>query len=116
MQGAGILGAAAGATMTLALLGFLVGGAAHGVKNVLLRTLIHERVPEAARGRAFAAYNAARNGAELCALAAGGVAGRSRGAAARARALPGAIPLLIGLSALALLVAPGRRMAVTARA
>ena len=50
-----------------------VGGTAHGVKNVVLRTLIHERVPEELRGRAFAAYNAARNGAELGALGAGGV-------------------------------------------
>ena len=39
---------------------------------MLLRTLIHERVPEALRGRAFAAYNGARNGAELGALALGG--------------------------------------------
>jgi len=38
---------------------------------VLLRTLIHERAPEAMRGRAFAAYNGARNGAELGALALG---------------------------------------------
>lgn len=34
---------------------FLVGGAAHGTKNVLLRTLIHERVPAELHGRAFAA-------------------------------------------------------------
>jgi hypothetical protein len=43
------------------------------VKNVLLRTLIQQRVPAHAHGRAFAAYNAARNTAELCALAAGGI-------------------------------------------
>ena len=40
---------------------------------MLLRTLIHERVPDALRGRAFAAYNGARNGAELGALALGGL-------------------------------------------
>ena len=56
-----------------ALIGFAFGGVAHGLKNVLLRTLIHERVPEALRGRAFAAYNGARNGAELGALALGGL-------------------------------------------
>ena len=56
----------------MALIGFVFGGVAHGVKNVLLRTLIHERVPDALRGRAFAAYNGARNGAELGALALGG--------------------------------------------
>jgi hypothetical protein len=50
------------------------GGVAHGVKNVLLRTLIHQRAPETIRGRAFAAYNGARNGVELGALALGGLA------------------------------------------
>ena len=67
-----------------ALIGFAFGGVAHGVKNVLLRTLIHERVPEALRGRAFAAYNGARNGAELGALALGGARRR------RVRRPPGA--------------------------
>ena len=53
--------------------GYVVGGIGHGVKNVLLRTLIQQRVPAEAHGRAFAAYNAARNTAELGALAVGGV-------------------------------------------
>ena len=44
---------------------FLVGGIAHATKNVLVRTLIHERVPDALRGRAFAAYSGLRNSAEL---------------------------------------------------
>ena len=54
------------------MIGCAVGGTAHGVKNTLLRTLIHERAPEALRGRVFAAYNGARNGAELGALMLGG--------------------------------------------
>jgi predicted MFS family arabinose efflux permease len=49
-----------------------VGGTAHGVKNVMYRSLIHTRVPERLHGRAFAAYNAIRNSAELGAFAAGG--------------------------------------------
>lgn len=49
-----------------------VGGTAHGVKNVMYRSLIHTRVPENLHGRAFAAYNAIRNTAELGAFAAGG--------------------------------------------
>jgi len=102
LQGAGMLGAAVGATMALALAGFLVGGGAHGVKNVLLRTLIHESVPDAMRGRVFAAYNAARNGAELGALAAGGVLVGLAGPQV-ALALAGAIPLAIASGALALL-------------
>jgi MFS family permease len=52
---------------------YFVGGAGHGVKNVALRSLIHERVPPDRHGRAFAAYNGLRNSAELVALAAGGV-------------------------------------------
>jgi predicted MFS family arabinose efflux permease len=52
---------------------YFVGGVAHGLKNVLFRTLIHERVPERLHGRAFAAFNGLRNGAELGALALGGI-------------------------------------------
>jgi MFS family permease len=103
LQGAGLLGAALGATMATALVAFLAGGVAHGAKNVLLRTLIHERVPEQQRGRAFAAYNALRNGAELGALGAGGVLVGLAGAQV-ALALSGAVPLAIGLGALALLM------------
>jgi MFS family permease len=102
LQGAGLLGAALGATVGAALVGFLVGGVAHGAKNVLLRTLIHERVPEAQRGRAFAGYNALRNGAELGALGAGGVLVGLAGAQV-ALALSGAVPLAIGIAALVLL-------------
>ncbi|MDX6691406.1 MAG: hypothetical protein QOG15_2863 [Solirubrobacteraceae bacterium] len=51
---------------------FVVGGIAHAAKNVLVRTLIHERAPESLRGRAFAAYSGLRNGAELVALVGGG--------------------------------------------
>jgi hypothetical protein len=50
-----------------------VGGLAHGLKNVMFRSLIHVRVPDSLHGRAFAAYNGIRNAAELGAFAAGGV-------------------------------------------
>lgn len=108
-QGAG-LATAAGGTVWAAFAGFTLGGVAHGVKNVLLRTLIHERVPEAVRGRAFALYNAARNGAELGALALGGVLVGVIGAQT-ALLLSGAIPLAIGLGALLLITTPTRRTA-----
>jgi MFS family permease len=98
-QGAGIAGAALGDVLAVAFAGFAVGGVAHGVKNVVLRTLIHERVPEALRGRAFAAYNAARNAAELGALAAGGVLVGAIGAR-EALLISGAVPLAIGVAAL----------------
>ena len=73
--------AAQGASLALPALvlsfGFLLacgftGGLAHGIKNVMFRTLIHVRVPERLHGRAFAAYNGIRNSAELGAFAAGG--------------------------------------------
>jgi MFS family permease len=50
-----------------------VGGLAHGLKNVMFRSLIHVRVPERLHGRVFAAYNGIRNSAELAAFAAGGL-------------------------------------------
>jgi hypothetical protein len=65
VQGAGMAVQTAWAFLPLAFAGYLVGGLAHGVKNVLLRTLLTTRVPAAVHGRAFAAYNAARNTAEL---------------------------------------------------
>jgi len=51
----------------------LLGGLAHGLKNVMFRSLIHVRVPDHLHGRAFAAYNGIRNSAELGAFAAGGL-------------------------------------------
>jgi hypothetical protein len=80
------------------------------VKNVLLRTLIHERVPDALRGRAFAAYNGARNGAELGALVLGGIAVGALGARV-ALLLAGLGPAAIGTASL-LLLANRRRVAV----
>ena len=109
VQGLGIAGAAGG-LLAAAFAGFTLGGVAHGVKNVLLRTLIHERVPEPLRGRGFALYNAARNGAELGALALAGVLVSAIGAQA-ALLLSGAIPLTIGVIALLLTTTPTRRPA-----
>jgi MFS family permease len=104
VQGAGIAIAAAAGVLWAALAGFTLGGVAHGVKNVALRTLIHERVPDPVRGRAFAAYNAARNAAELGALGAAGVLIGAIGAQ-HALLLSGAVPLAIGAAAL-LLITP----------
>jgi MFS family permease len=101
----GIVGAAASPVLWTALLGFAFGGVAHGLKNVLLRTLIHERVPEALRGRAFAAYNGARNGAELGALALGGLVVGAFGARVALLA-SGLGPALIGLACLLFLTTP----------
>jgi Na+/melibiose symporter-like transporter len=78
-----------------------LGGVAHGLKNVMYRSLIHIQVPRALHGRAFATYNGIRNSAELGAFAAGGVlvaAIGARGTVAYAgglSALVGAIGLLV---------------------
>ena len=77
----------------------------------MLRTLIHERVPDALRGRAFAGYNAARNAAELGAIGAGGALVGLIGARP-ALLLSGLVPLTIGLAAMVLLThSPSRRPA-----
>jgi MFS family permease len=73
VQGLGVAIPAIWPIFSIALISFCVGGVGHGVKNVLVRTLIHDRVPEDLRGRAYAAYNAIRNSAELIALLAGGL-------------------------------------------
>jgi MFS family permease len=110
LQGLGIAGGALSSVLWMALIGFSLGGVAHGVKNVLLRTLIHERVPEALRGRAFAAYNGARNGAELGALVLGGIVVGALGART-ALLVAGLGPALIGAACLLLLLTR-RRAAV----
>ena len=76
---------------------WFTGGIGHGVKNVLARTLIQERVPARLHGRAFAAYNGLRNGAELVALAAGGALVAAVGVRPTL-ALAGALPVLAALA------------------
>ena len=73
LQGVGLALPAVWLVLGFAMGAFFVGGVAHATKNVVIRTLIHERVPDALHGRAFAAYSGLRNGAELFALAGGGL-------------------------------------------
>jgi hypothetical protein len=100
LQGAGMAAAACWPVLAWVMAGYLVGGVGHGVKNVLMRTLIQQRVPAAAHGRAFAAYGAARNTAELGALGLGGVLVATLGAQP-ALLLAGLGPVVAGLAALA---------------
>ncbi len=100
VQGFGIAAPTLWLVPALAFALFFVGGLAHGTKNVLVRTLIHERVPSTLHGRAYAAYNALRNGAELVALVAGGLLVTALGAR-WTLFLAGAIPMAAGLVALA---------------
>jgi MFS family permease len=94
VQGAGIAVPGALPLVAVTVVAFAVGGLAHGVKNVLLRTLIHQRTPEHLHGRAFAAYNALRNGAELSALALGGTLVAVAGPRAT-MAIAGSVPGLL---------------------
>lgn len=112
VQGLGIAGGALASVLAAALVGFTLGGVAHGAKNVLLRTLLHERVPAALRGRAFAAYNGARNGAELGALVLGGLAVGAIGARGALLAA-GLGPAAIGAACLLLLSTRRRAAAAT---
>lgn len=108
LQGAGKLGAAAFALLPLALALYVVGGFGHGVKNVAARTLIHERVDPEAHGRAFAAYAALRNCAELAALGLGGVLVDLLGARTTL-ALGGGVTVIVGLVGVAALRRRARR-------
>jgi MFS family permease len=85
---------------TFALASYFVGGLAHGLKNVVIRTLIHERVPDRLHGRAYAAYNGLRNFAELFAIMGGGALVAVIGAR-WTLLLAGAIPAAAGLVGLA---------------
>lgn len=80
---------------------WFVGGLGHGTKNVLARALIQQRVPSRLHGRAFAAYNGLRNGAELVALAVGGLLVAAIGGRVTL-ALAGGLPMLVALAGLAL--------------
>jgi MFS family permease len=100
LQGAGLAGPAIVATLAFSVACFLVGGVAHGAKNVVVRTLLHERVPEHLHGRAYAAYNGLRNSAELVAMLIGGVLVTEAGSRVTLL-VAGAVPALIGLGCLA---------------
>jgi MFS family permease len=93
VQGAGLALPTLWLVLPFALAAYLVGGIGHGTKNVVVRTLIHTRVPDELRGRAWAAYSAGRNGAELVALVSGGLLVAALGAR-WTLLLAGALPVL----------------------
>ena len=100
LQGAGLALPTLWLVLPLALGAYLAGGIGHGTKNVLVRTLIHTRVPDELRGRAWAAYSAGRNAAELVALVGGGLLVAAVGARWTLLAA-GALPVLAASVALA---------------
>jgi MFS family permease len=70
--GAAVAAAAALAYFPVAVLMFLIGGLANGIELVAVRSLLHKRVPDRLRGRAFAAYYGMIQGAQIIALGASG--------------------------------------------
>ena len=102
VQGAGLSAQTILLSLPLAIGCYLVGGIGHGTKNVLVRTLIHERTPANAHGRSGAAYNALRNGAELGALALGAFLVEAIGARGTL-AIQGGAPILVAVAGLAIL-------------
>jgi MFS family permease len=58
--------------LPIALAMFLVGGFSNGVQLVAMRSLLHQRVPDRLRGRAFAAYYGMIQAAQIVALGASG--------------------------------------------
>ncbi len=102
VQGAGLSVQTILLSLPLAVGCYLVGGIGHGTKNVLVRTLIHERTPANAHGRSGAAYNALRNGAELGALALGAFLVEAIGARGTL-AIQGGAPILVAIAGLAIL-------------
>jgi MFS family permease len=100
LQGLSIAGPALVATLAVSLVSFFAGGLAHGAKNVAVRSLLHERVPEHLHGRAYAAYNGLRNSAELIAMLMGGALVTAAGSRATLL-VAGAVPALVGLGCVA---------------
>ncbi|MDX6591569.1 MAG: hypothetical protein QOJ13_765 [Gaiellales bacterium] len=88
-------------SLPFALVCYVVGGTAHGLKNVLIRTLLQKRVPSRLHGRAFAAWNGVRNAAELFALLCGGAMVSLFGARVTLF-VAGAVPAAAGLIGLTL--------------
>ena len=102
VQGAGLAIQTIVLSLPLAICSYMLGGIGHGTKNVLVRTLIHERTPANAHGRSGAAYNALRNGAELGALALGGYLVEAIGARTTL-SIQGGAPILVAIAGLAYL-------------
>jgi predicted MFS family arabinose efflux permease len=112
VQGAALGLPAAWLSLGLFLGSGVLGGVAHGVKNVMFRSLIHLRVPDELHGRAFAGYNAIRNSAELGAFAAGGLLVTTLGPRLTL-GYAGALSALVGVAGLITLQRQRRRQAVS---
>jgi MFS family permease len=108
--GAAVIIAAGVAMFPVAVAMFFVGGFANGMELVAMRSLLHHRVPDRLRGRAFAAYYGVVQASQLLAMGASG--GLVEAAGPRMTMLiAGAGTVLVGLlgGLLYLKVSPGDR-------
>ena len=114
--GAAVFVAAAVATLPVAMLMFLVGGISNGIQLVAVRSLLHNRVPDRLRGRAFATYYGMIQAAQIVALGASGGLVELAGAQ-RTMMLAGGGTALVGLIGLMLYArVPNRERRVTSTA
>jgi MFS family permease len=72
LGGAAVATAASVAMYPLAVAMFFVGGFANGMELVAMRSLLHRRVPDRLRGRAFAAYYGVVQASQILAMGASG--------------------------------------------
>lgn len=108
--GAAVIIAAGVAMFPVAVAMFFVGGFANGMELVAMRSLLHHRVPDRLRGRAFAAYYGVVQASQILAMGASG--GLVEAAGPRMTMLiAGAGTVLVGLlgGLLYLKVSPGDR-------
>jgi MFS family permease len=70
--GSAVTAAAWIAMFPIAVAMFFAGGVANGLELVAIRSLLHHRVPDRLRGRAFAAYYGMIQAAQIVALGASG--------------------------------------------
>ncbi|MFJ3875920.1 MFS transporter [Streptomyces sp. NPDC090077] len=97
LMGASLAVGAAVPVFALAVVSFFLTGVANSLQGLAIRNLIHARVPEQVRGRAFATSGATLNGANLAGTALGGPATALLGGAG-ALELAGAGTLLATLA------------------
>lgn len=97
LMGASLAVGAAVPVFALSLVSFVLTGVANSLQGLAIRNLIHARVPERVRGRAFATSGATLNGANLAGTALGGPATALLGGAG-ALELAGVGTLLVTLA------------------
>jgi len=98
IMGGALLLVSVAPVLPVALIGFLLTGIANAVQGLAIRNLIHARITERFRGRAFASSSAVFNGSTLIGMSLGGVLVTAIGSS-RSLTTAGAGTLIISLLA-----------------